>query len=362
MTAEEWGDPPDRPPRRNLAGGQRRTRILRVIRAIVVLVAVAGFGSYLYTNIEELRHADLHVRWPQAALSFVLMLAYLAGRVLTWQYITVKFGVAIPLRRAAVSWGISQLGKYIPGKVFYLLGRVYFYAEAGKSKGRTTMAFMVEAVSTMLASVLTILVALLLSDIDLPGQLRTLLLVGLVVFAASLHPRLLEPALNLLLRKLKRPVVRLGVTYGGMVRIVALSTANWLVFGLGFYVLINAVHTVEPRHVVYLAGAISMASLLGILALVAPSGIGIREGVLTLLLIELMAAPVAALLAVVSRVWVTLGEGAVIGLAFAMSRRSARDLKSVAADPQGAEREPFAAPPRHAHRASVGGSESWGSS
>lgn len=298
----------------------RPQSVVRVaLRWGVALILLGIMLRYVVVHAGELRGTGLTLRPLVLAASLPVLLAYLCGRVLVWHTITVVAGTQIALPKAFVAWNYSLLGKYVPGKVFLLLARVHFYRLEGRSGGRVTFAFFLETVATLFASALTILLALLFHDVALVAEHRGVLVVALVFLAAAMHPRILEPLLNLALRLLRRPAVSLDVRYVHLLGCVALATANWLLFGFGFYLLINAVYEVQVETIVYLAGAISLASLAGIFAILAPSGLGVREGVLALLLSEIMTGPLAAAIALASRVWVTAGEALVIGLTFVLS-------------------------------------------
>lgn len=297
-----------------------RARLATGARWLAASVALGFIVRYVWINADRLRGAELELRVPVALLSFAVLLVYLGGRALVWHHITRRLGVAVPLSRSFVSWNYSLLGKYLPGKVFLLLGRLEEYRRADKSMGKVTLAFFLETVATLMASVLTILLALLLVDIDPVARHRRVLWIAVVLFLALLHPWLLSRVINGALRLLRRPAVTLDLRLRDTVSFVGLATVNWLVFGLGFYLLIDAIYPIDLRHIVFLAGAVSAASLAGILAVVVPSGLGVREGILAILLAQVMPAPVAAMISLASRLWVTAGEGAGIGLAFALSK------------------------------------------
>jgi hypothetical protein len=53
---------------------------------------------------------------------------------------------------------------------------------------------------------------------------------------------------------------------------------------------------------------VAAAGALGTLSIFAPSGLGVREGVLALLLTTYVVSPVAVLISLLARLWVTLGE------------------------------------------------------
>jgi hypothetical protein len=118
-----------------------------------------------------------------------------------------------------------------------------------------------------------------------------------------------------------------------MLGYLALYVANWVLFGVALFVFIRSFYPLEWGYVLFLAGAFSFASMLGILALFAPSGLGVREGVLALFLRRIMPESVALVVSVASRVWVTLVELASVGVVYVLLRRGGTDMTRVVDSP-----------------------------
>lgn len=83
---------------------------------------------------------------------------------------------------------------------------------------------------------------------------------------------------------------------------------TWLVQGAGCWLLAASLTDVPLSLMPYLTGAFAVAGMAGIYAVFAPSGIGVREGVLVLTLAPLLGAGPAAALALLARVWITVAE------------------------------------------------------
>ncbi len=106
-------------------------------------------------------------RRPSLSVFFYLILSTLIFafsyfiQIWAWYLITLRLGIAIPLKETVGSWFYSQLGKYLPGKVWLLLGRLYFYDSKGKSRKAITVALYFETVTMIMAAGLVFLVSLL---------------------------------------------------------------------------------------------------------------------------------------------------------------------------------------------------------
>lgn len=302
-------------------------RVKTAAKTAVIGVIFVAIALVLFRNFDQVREAsargDLRFDWRDLLLSYGFLFAYFLSRSLLWHFLTVRNACAVDVRKAVVCWLVSILGKYIPGKVFLLAGRVYLYQKYGASKTRVALCFLIEGTAALVSSALLLLLGLLFLDLPIAGQVRPLapaILVGLVVVLVVLHPRVLERALGVLLKLFRREPVPVTLRYGDILVAVGIAGFNWLLLGAGFFFLINALVTLGWGVLPYITGAFSFAAVIGVLALFAPSGLGVREGILLILLQPLLGPGLATVVVLISRAWMTLGELLAVGLALAADR------------------------------------------
>ena len=85
-----------------------------------MLVYLARSFSAAELRIEKLRFAPLVV-------AFVLLAAAYFAQCAAWHRIVRASGGTTSLTVDAVRWCLSLLGKYVPGKIWHGVGRVYLY-------------------------------------------------------------------------------------------------------------------------------------------------------------------------------------------------------------------------------------------
>ena len=90
-------------------------------------------GLTIARNSESLRQTEFDLRPLPLLISFPLAIAYLFGRAFIWHLIVRRIIGPHPLSIDLLSWLSSLAGKYLPGKVFLLLGRIYVYRDRGAS-------------------------------------------------------------------------------------------------------------------------------------------------------------------------------------------------------------------------------------
>ena len=103
-----------------------------------------------------------------------------------------------------------------------------------------------------------------------------------------------------------------------------------MVGGIGFYLFVDSVYPVAPQYILFLTGALAISSTLGLIALFAPSGLGVREGALVYLLSFMMATPVAVIISILTRIWMTLIEIGLIGVIYLLGQlQKAREKEGI---------------------------------
>ena len=206
---------------------------------------------------------------------------------------------------------ISQLGKYLPGKVlfvgnFYLLSRV-----AGIGNLQIGAAF---AISMALWILTAILCGLPVLGLLQPALRYTVLILPLLL-VLLIHPRVLGLLVSLAQRLGERlrpaPVggpdggaatdsqdqseLLAGLDAPFYLRTALLYLMTWALAGLGAYLSLAAFTDVEISVYPLALASISLGTVAGFLALFAPVGLGIREGVGALVLAPSVGADIALL-------------------------------------------------------------------
>ena len=242
-----------------------------------------------------------------------------------WQYLLGRFGYGIGYLRSMRIWFLSQAGRYVPGKVWFALGRIYLCEREGVPAATASVALAVELLLVLGSS----LIVFALGAAAAGGGLTypyTLALALLPVVVIGVHPRIIKAVLL----KLRRDVSGFTLTYANVLTLLLCYTGCWCVYGLGFYLIATSVRLgggsplVAPIDTFSLIRQVSGINAIswsaGLLSIVTPAGLGVREGVSSMLLAPLFIKPYPALIPLVARVWVTIAEFATIGiLAFARS-------------------------------------------
>ncbi|GAA2127908.1 lysylphosphatidylglycerol synthase transmembrane domain-containing protein [Actinomadura napierensis] len=291
---------------------------MRALRVLLILLAL-GFCAYsVASQWDATTKAFQEMSWATLAGALAVGLAGLFSWTLAWRTFLGGLGSPLPLRVAYRISAVSQLGKYVPGKVWALVTQIEMTREhkvpAERSFGSTLLA-----VATSTACGLAVAaVTLPLTSAAARREYWWLFLLAPFMIAA-LHPKIVTWALGVLLRLVRRPPLEHPVSLGVTLRAVGWTVLGWVLFGVHTWLLCLAVGGDGPGLPFLATGAYSLAFVAGFIVFIAPGGIGAREAALTVVLTPVLPAGAPVVVAIASRVLLTIadlvnaGAGMVLG-------------------------------------------------
>ncbi|WP_194383513.1 lysylphosphatidylglycerol synthase domain-containing protein [Microbacterium luteum] len=298
-----------------------RRRALRWALTVLV-VGVVGyfFAVALWDNWDAIAAEQLAFSpwWIVATVVFALAVP-LTG--LLWGHIVRvldtdldgRVSVAEAIAVQCASW----LLKYIPGQVGSVVNKVVWAGKKGVSRSLVLITFVYENVFLQFASIVPSALILLLSlGPEIFGENATLLVVPVLVLvplAAVLYPPIFHRLVSIPARRaLKREVPKeyflsTGRTLAYIVGFLGPRALN----GIGFVMIAATVSTVPPAQWLPFAAAYVLAGAIGILAFFVPSGLGVREAVIVLVLSQYIPVAEAIVISLLARLLSTVGDGLV---------------------------------------------------
>lgn len=252
----------------------------------------------------------------------ILVIGFVFNLVLHqgWYAVTQRLGVRLPYRESLPIWMFSILGKYIPGKVMLVLSRTLFYQRRGMPAVWVAYGVVLEHLFALAAAVAIFLLALGTTDVPEVRQFRVFGAVGLAALLLLLSPQVLNWGAGFASRRL-RLTARPRLSAMDFLAIFAMFLFAWLWLGLGNFLVVQALSDVGWNHFLYLTGAHALAGIVGVFALFAPTGIGVKEGMMFFLFSRIMPAYQASLATLALRVWLTTTELAMGAVGWWLCRR-----------------------------------------
>jgi len=303
----------------------RTLALLRNLIGIAAIVLIFFFlGRTLVSNWSELSSEDIDVQPALLVLSALPATAGVIMMAITWATIVGYLGGgAERLSRTELPkiFLYSWVGRYIPGKVAYVVGRFVL----GRSRGIAATPLIA---SMAYEGVLLVVAGAAFSSLLLVPSLAVesesvVPYLALPVLAAAgaigLHPRVLGWALGVGLRVLGREQGSHEwlLSPAQMARIAGLYFVSFCFSSAGFYLLIISLTSYSPGHLPLAAGTFTLASIIGMISIFAPAGLGVREGILVAVLQTSMPVELAVMVSLVARVWATAIDLLLVGGCFA---------------------------------------------
>ena len=286
---------------------------------VAFALAVAWFAGRTirrqWTAIEDAQLA-LDPRWSWVVLATLIVFATYLLLVQVWVIQLRAWGPRLTFLPAARIWFISNLGKYVPGKVVGLGTMAVLAERRGISPiaavGSSILATLIGiAAGVAVAMVTGVHIVELMLDGNGMSVPRWALgvVVGMAILALVLAPVVLPACAGLVARLSGRNTVLPALPAASVWLVAASSALAWTLYGVAFQLFaIGMLGRSAGGPSGYIA-VYTASYLAGLLSLI-PGGFVVREAALVLGLtsLNLSTAPEAALLALTSRIWLTILE------------------------------------------------------
>lgn len=271
----------------------------------LIYLSFAAFVVYLY-RMDYLFVPKIHST-SFLGLSFLFLFAGFLGDAFCWKKALNKKYVEIGFFQALASSGLSILAKYLPGKFWVVFGRAVYISQGAnlQVKVLSSISLSAQFISLWVGLVIGGLGLLYYNYFSVLGALTILLLflLTIAIFTRTMHTTA-EYALRKIIKKqIEIPSIRFVDT----LKILPWYFLDWVLWSMAFYFLLRGI---ESEHVGILASlAFPLSGTVGTIAVFAPAGIGVREGVLVGYLVSAGMNPKeATTVSVVARLWFLVGE------------------------------------------------------
>jgi hypothetical protein len=301
-------------------GGRWRTALRLAVAGLflgVIVVVLAG-------QWRQARPLLGRLSVPVVLAAWVPVLGGIYATFRSWRAALADLGGPLPRAGAMRVFYLGQLGKYVPGTIWPAVTQMRLgrdYRVPPRASGAAFAVFMLVLVGTGLLVGLPVVPLLGRDAVD---EYRWLVL-ALPLFALALTPPVLNRAIALALGVIGRPPLPAPLSLAGVLRVAGWALLSWLCYGVHVYLLARSLG-VEGGALLWLqcTGAFAAAFASGPLLLVVPAGAGVREAALLLLLGSTVTVPVAAVIAVSSRLLFIVGDLAWSAVAVLAARRLLR--------------------------------------
>lgn len=298
-----------------------------IVKAAVKAIPYVFYTLLIVFLILYIKHIDfskfnsVHIDWRFVVIASAFGLGMRFWQIFIWFTLLRNLGakdLKKSTRQLAYVYAKSWLGRYIPGTAPWILGKIYFASKHGISKSKLAVSSLLEG-ALQVSVVMAVAFAVLLFDSRLnivSGTLKLLMVGVLAACVVAIFPPVFNRLISIaykLLRKKKIDAEDLA-SNKTIVQGASLYIIGALLSGTALFFIAKAVYPpLGYDNLLYVLGVSNLAGALGMLAIFAPSGIGVREGILLALLSVVMPAEYALLVTITSRIWDVAMDGIFFG-------------------------------------------------
>jgi glycosyltransferase 2 family protein len=283
------------------------------LKLLLGLVLVGGVAYTLWLSLSDPRIFEVEWQFHPLPITagFLLMLLSAGLTAPMWLVIYRGLGGRIGTLVGARIFLVTNIGKYLPGKVMHAAGRVALLQERGQPASIGVTSVLVELALSLLGAALVSVfsVPLLLREQGLAEHLTLISWVSYLALPAGLiglHPKVMGPVLRFASARLPGRGTELCTDlppYRTILLLLVGYVALWVTMSVGLFATSHTVvDSLQWEHLPAISGIAALSYLFGLAVPIAPAGLGAREGLMTLLLSTMMPAPAAVVTSILYRI------------------------------------------------------------
>lgn len=292
----------------------------------IAVVALIPMGWQLYihqaevdTYLTNISARMLCIAWGLAALDLGILASI-------WLLIANRLRIALGFAQDLRAFFFSNFAKRVPGMLWYVAGRAYFY-RAGED------GIWMATTGTILENALLLLAGLILALVIWPRQLGldnswmfTAFLVSVsIALVFSLWPTAMLQLVHAFRRTFRKestiPIRTVRLTTKDTLIWIVLYVLVWVVGGVSFHCLVAAFYpSLSVASLPFTLGVSIAYSLSGLVACFVPAGMGVKELTGAYLLSRVLPTPLAVVIVLLFRLNLLLAESFWLVLSYFLER------------------------------------------
>lgn len=281
-----------------------------------------------------LEHTAFQIQWQWLIVSFCFILFYWSAYL--YPFAKLLSGVTqkhVSFNNAWTLFHLANITRYLPGRIWGIIRLLSLSKQFGLSRTAVGSSLTLHVgIETFLGGILSM--SLLFSH-QMRGIVQGILekltenaiifiaaVIGIMIGLLFLIPVLSSKARQF--RKTLRDVGKLLLQksfWAQWVKIFSSHILLWICQGFAFFLFVQSFAPVKWMHAGVLSACFAFAWIVGFLSFLTPGGLGVREGLLGVLLASYMPALQATSIALLCRVWMLSAEIILAGIAFLYNRK-----------------------------------------
>ena len=238
----------------------------------------------------------------------------------SWHLLTKVMGFNITFGENIRIWMFPNIARYIPGKIWHYVGRVYLLSRQGVSKSQGTLAVLLDAIFTLSVGSLVVLLAVFVFNFPLARGIEWILsgIILLPIVIATIFSN--QKLLNIVVRFLQKVTKRAfslrvyKFSFGWLIILTFVYFLNFLFAGISLFLIARGLFELQFELLPVFVGVYSAAWILAYMSFFTPGGLGVQEVSIAGMLSLFMPFSIASLIAILFRIALLFSELASLSL------------------------------------------------
>jgi hypothetical protein len=280
--------------------------------SLLIVTAALSVGLMLWgvlRNWHDLQGYNWRLEWQSLLLTELAYLAALTLTILAWTLLMRVLKAKSTWRQDAKFFFYSWMARRLPTPAPYLASRVLLYEEIGVPKRLTSLGLLWENVLLIASGAVLALLLFPITPLMRNHLLQTpVILAAVASFVVVIFPSILGRITNRALTWLGKERLPFFVNQAAASMLVIVYVSVWSMGGLLLFLLIRSVYTIEWSSFPLVLQSWVLSGLVSYITFFAPLGLGVRELTLAYLLALIIPLPVAIVVTILARLWITINE------------------------------------------------------
>lgn len=307
----------------------KKIRNSNLILYLIGFLIVAGTGYFFirefYYNLDSIAKFKFKINWFYLFTSqFLLIFIAFAGTYFWQLLLKIITSKRISFKESYAIVNTSQLTKYLPGKVWSFAFQMLLLSKKGISKTIVLYANLFLAVTSLFASALLGLLYFACFSPDNTKFWLPLLFIFLIIYFGFifLNQPFLKLVVNIVQVLFKKKLHYKHIHVKWIIFFQLIYLLGNAIFGItGYLLALGLGFSVSFQDIFAIAASLIIADLIGFIILIAPGGLGVREGIMFTLLAALGDKNLALILPVGTRIMGMISDLILGGAGFIVLRK-----------------------------------------
>lgn len=279
---------------------------MKNIQKIFFFVALVFMVLAIANQWDQINSIEWKINSVLLILSIVMLLGIFLLDAFGWHLILKKLGCEISIKSSIRIWVLSSVARYVPGGVWSYTGRAIMAKDLGIGLSISSISMYLETILLAASSFAIGFPAILKSTGVIISPYQAILI--WLLLGICLHPKIIK-LLRFIPGRIGKAIANSNLPSSYSVLMLYIYYLFfWFLFAITFCVFCSAIIQTSIDQYFIIGSSFALAFCIGLVIIIFPSGIGIREATLYSLLATVLPPNLSLIIAIGGRLWTTLGE------------------------------------------------------